>query len=89
MRLLIEICQERDLPAIVNIHDVPLAQQFMQRIVGLRAGRVVFDGPPDRLTQDALTTIYGAEDWNAMRKGDEEQSAAEADARDRMAALVV
>jgi phosphonate transport system ATP-binding protein len=87
MRLLIEICAERGLPAIVNIHDVPLAQQFMQRIVGLRAGRVVFDGPSELLTQDALTTIYGEEDWNAMRKGDEEQSAAEADARDRIAAL--
>ena len=87
MRLLTEICAERGLPAIVNIHDVPLAQQFMQRIVGLRAGRVVFDGPPDQLTHDALTAIYGEEDWNAMRQGDDEQSQAEAEARDRMAAL--
>ncbi|MFW5881115.1 MAG: phosphonate ABC transporter ATP-binding protein [Roseicyclus sp.] len=87
MRLLTEICAERDLPAIVNIHDVPLAQQFMQRIVGLRAGRVVFDGPPERLTHAALTVIYGEEDWNEMRRGDEEQSTAEADARARMAAL--
>ncbi|MFW5655808.1 MAG: phosphonate ABC transporter ATP-binding protein, partial [Roseicyclus sp.] len=67
--------------------DVPLAQQFMQRIVGLRAGRVVFDGPPERLTHAALTVIYGEEDWNEMRRGDEEQSSAEADARARMAAL--
>jgi phosphonate transport system ATP-binding protein len=88
MRLLTEICAERGLPAIVNIHDVPLAQQFMQRIVGLRAGQVVFDGPPDELTEDALTKIYGAEDWNAMRNGDTEQAQAEAEARDRLAALV-
>ncbi|MGI3209705.1 phosphonate ABC transporter ATP-binding protein [Roseovarius tibetensis] len=87
MRLLTEICAERGLPAIVNIHDVPLAQQFMQRIVGLRAGRVVFDGPPEDLTENALTTIYGEEDWNAMRQGDEEQAEAEADARARIAAL--
>lgn len=87
MRLLTEVCAERGLPAIVNIHDVPLAQQFMQRIVGLRAGRIVFDGPPDALTEAALTRIYGEEDWNAMRQGDEEQAEAEADARDRMAAL--
>jgi len=87
MRLLTEICAERDLPAIVNIHDVPLAQQYMQRIVGLRAGRVVFDGPPSDLTEAALTTIYGEEDWNAMRQGDEEQAEAEADARARIAAL--
>lgn len=85
MRLLTEICAERDLPAIVNIHDVPLAQQFMQRIVGLHAGRVVFDGPPADLTETALTTIYGAEDWNAMRQGDEEQAEAQADAKKRLA----
>ena len=77
MRLLTEICGERGLPAIVNIHDVPLAQQFMQRIVGLRAGCLVFDGTPAQLTEDVLTTIYGAEDWNAMRRGDEDQDAAE------------
>jgi phosphonate transport system ATP-binding protein len=88
MRLLTEICAERNLPAIVNIHDVPLAQQFMQRIVGLRAGRVVFDGPPADLTEAALTRIYGAEDWNAMRAGDSEQAAAEAEARARMEAIV-
>jgi phosphonate transport system ATP-binding protein len=87
MRLLTEICAERGLPAIVNIHDVPLAQQFMERIVGLRAGRVVFDGAPDQLTHEALTAIYGEEDGNEMRRGDEEQTRAEADARDRMAAL--
>ncbi|MEM6382892.1 MAG: phosphonate ABC transporter ATP-binding protein [Pseudomonadota bacterium] len=87
MRLLTEICGERDLPAIVNIHDVPLAQQFMQRIVGLNAGTIVFDGAPEALTEEVLTRIYGAEDWNAMRKGEEEQQHAEADARDRMAAL--
>jgi phosphonate transport system ATP-binding protein len=87
MRLLVEICAEDGLPAIVNIHDVPLAQQFMQRIIGLQAGRVVFDGPPDALTTDALTTIYGAEDWNAMKTDAAEDVAAEADAVRRMAAL--
>jgi len=87
MRLLIEICAERGLPAIVNIHDVPLAQQFMQRIIGLRAGRVVFDGPPEALTEGVLTTIYGAEDWTAMRKSGEADQAAEAEAVARLAAL--
>ncbi len=89
MRLLTEICAERDLPAIVNIHDVPLAQQFMQRIVGLRAGCVVFDDPPDQLSESALTTIYGAEDWHAMRQGDEEQAEAQADAKRRLAEMPV
>ncbi|MER0237188.1 phosphonate ABC transporter ATP-binding protein [Fulvimarina sp. MAC8] len=87
MRLLIEICAERDLPAVVNIHDVPLAKQFMQRIVGLRAGEIVFDGSPDDLTENALTTIYGAEDWNTMRKDDEEKQEADAEADRHMAEI--
>lgn len=71
MRLLTEICTERNLPAIVNIHDVPLAQQFMQRIVGLRAGEIVFDGSPKALNEHTLTAIYGEEDWNPSRDEDE------------------
>ncbi|SUZ31957.1 Phosphate-import ATP-binding protein PhnC [Roseibaca ekhonensis] len=81
MRLIVEICRERGLPAIINIHDVVLAQQFSDRIIGLQAGRVVFDGPPSELSEDALTLIYGAEDWTAMRKGADEDAAAEAEER--------
>ena len=76
MRLLVELCAERQLAAIVNIHDVALAQMFVQRIVGLRAGRIVFDGPPDALTTEVLTEIYGEEDWAASR--DDDDDAAEA-----------
>lgn len=81
MRLIVEICREAGLPAIINIHDVVLAQQFTDRIIGLQAGRVVFDGAPAQLTEAVLTTIYGAEDWTAMRKGAAEDE--EADAEDR------
>ncbi|MGC0055938.1 MULTISPECIES: phosphonate ABC transporter ATP-binding protein [Brucellaceae] len=68
MRLIVEICRERNLPAVINIHDVLLAQAFVQRIIGLRAGEVVFDGTPDQLDTAALTRIYGEEDWVAMQK---------------------
>mgnify|MGYP005852864391 CR=1 FL=1 len=87
MRLLIEICAENRLPAIVNIHDVPLAQQFVARIIGLRAGRMVFDGTPAQLTERVLTEIYGAEDWAAMRKGAEDDRAAERDIARHMAEI--
>ena len=63
MRLILELCEERGLAAIINIHDVALARQFAHRIVGLQRGRIVFDGRPDALTPDSLTAIYGAEDW--------------------------
>lgn len=79
MRLLTKVCRESGLPAIINIHDVLLAQQFTDRIIGLRAGRMVFDGRPDQLTEAVLTEIYGEEDWNAMRKGTAEQDEAEAE----------
>ncbi len=65
MRLICELCAERGLAAIINIHDVALAQMFVQRVIGLRSGTVEFDGPPNALTPDVLTTIYGEEDWEA------------------------
>ncbi|BBI59158.1 hypothetical protein HSBAA_04640 [Vreelandella sulfidaeris] len=46
MRLIRELCAERDLAAIINIHDVALAQQFADRIVGLRAGEIVLTVSP-------------------------------------------
>lgn len=64
MRLIRELCAERELGAIINIHDVALARQFADRIVGLRAGEIVFDGQPSELTGEILTTIYGEEDWD-------------------------
>ncbi len=72
MRLLTELCAEHRLAAIVNIHDVTLAQQFLPRIVGLSAGRIVYDGPASGLTAGVLTTIYGEEDWAASAARDED-----------------
>ncbi len=65
MRLICELCEERQLAAIINIHDVLLAQMFARRIVGLQLGNIVYDGPPDQLSPDVLTQIYGEEDWEA------------------------
>src|ERR1700745_3783307 len=73
MRLIKELCAERKLSAIINIHDVMLAQMFAERIVGLQLGEIVYDGPPTDLTAEVLTRIYGEEDWSAtIRKVDEE-----------------
>ena len=74
MRLICELCEERGLAAVINIHDVVLAQMFVQRIVGLRQGRVVYDGAPDGLSPEVLTEIYGEEDWTTTRpRGREEE----------------
>jgi phosphonate transport system ATP-binding protein len=65
MRLICELCDERQLAAIINIHDVLLAQMFARRVVGLQLGTIVYDGPPEDLTSEVLTDIYGEEDWEA------------------------
>lgn len=64
MRIIVELAHERGTPALLNIHDVPLAQAHADRIVGLTAGRIVFDGKPGDLTEKVLTQIYGEEDWS-------------------------
>jgi phosphonate transport system ATP-binding protein len=59
MRLIVELAAEDGIPALVNIHDVPLARAFARRVIGLRAGEVVFEGKVGDLTEDALRRIYG------------------------------
>ncbi len=73
MRLIVELAHERGTPALVNIHDVVLAQASADRVIALRDGETVFDGKPEDLTADALTDIYGEEDWSATirRDGDD------------------
>jgi phosphonate transport system ATP-binding protein len=63
MELLAGIARSRTIPVIINMHDVELARRFADRVVGMAGGRIVFDGPPASLTEDALTGIYGGEDW--------------------------
>ena len=45
---------------VVNLHDVRIARRF-PRIVALRKGRVVFDGPPEQLTDERLEGIYAGD----------------------------
>jgi len=78
MRLICELCEERQLAAIINIHDVLLAQMFARRIVGLQLGEIVYDGPADGLTAEVLTQIYGEEDWEAtIQKVEDDEGASE------------
>jgi phosphonate transport system ATP-binding protein len=65
MDLLDQVSREREVPVIVNIHNVDLARRFASRIIGMSAGQVVFDGPPDALQDTHLNEIYGGEDWQA------------------------
>jgi phosphonate transport system ATP-binding protein len=69
MEILSRLTAERDIPVIVNIHNVELARRFAQRIIGMTGGHVVYDGPPDGLTDGDLRSIYGGENWLNERSG--------------------
>ena len=63
MELIARTAGERDIPVIVNIHNVELARRFADRIVGMSKGDIVFDGPPAALEDKHLMRIYGGEGW--------------------------
>ncbi|MBS4197073.1 phosphonate ABC transporter ATP-binding protein [Lederbergia citri] len=53
------INQELGITTIVNLHFIDLAREYATRIIGLRAGEVVFDGPVEEATDDIFSEIYG------------------------------
>src|SRR6478735_5631492 len=63
MELLAGVARSHRIPVLVNMHDVALARRFADRILGMSGGRIVFDGPPQGLSDSMLKQIYGGEDW--------------------------
>ena len=63
MELLAGIADSRNIPVIVNIHNVPLAKRFATHVIGMAGGNIVYDGPPGELGDAHLRQIYGGEDW--------------------------
>ena len=43
---------------LINIHHVDLALKYCNRVIGIRAGEVVYDGPTTEVTQEILDQIY-------------------------------
>lgn len=62
MELLFEIVHERKLTLICVLHQLDLAQEFAQRIIGLRQGRVLLDGSPADLSTESLESLYALPD---------------------------
>jgi phosphonate transport system ATP-binding protein len=59
MDLLLVLNQQQGMTLIVSLHHVGLAQRYCQRVVALRDGAVVFDGPSSALTPGFLRELYG------------------------------
>ncbi|MEO6013300.1 MAG: phosphonate ABC transporter ATP-binding protein [Devosia sp.] len=53
------INEQQQITVITNLHTLDTARNYCSRIIGMRAGRVVFDGAAHELTQDAAREIYG------------------------------
>ncbi|WP_435359709.1 phosphonate ABC transporter ATP-binding protein [Haloarchaeobius sp. DFWS5] len=62
MRYLKVAAEERNLTSIVSLHQVNIAREFGERFIGLRDGKVVFDGGKEDLTMDVVDRIYYGED---------------------------
>ncbi|MDG5499530.1 phosphonate ABC transporter ATP-binding protein [Marinobacter sp. BGYM27] len=58
MELLQNLAAEFKLPVLINIHNVNEAKEFTQRIVGMRFGRLIFDGTPADLDEQAMGEVY-------------------------------
>lgn len=52
------INQEFDITVLINIHHVELALEFCDRIIGIRDGEVVYDGPSSNVDAETLNLIY-------------------------------
>ncbi|MFC6725572.1 phosphonate ABC transporter ATP-binding protein, partial [Halobium palmae] len=81
MRYIRDAATERDLTTIASLHQVNIAREFGERFLGMKEGRVVFDGYREEFTVDVIDDIYGDIETEAIR----EQEATDAAADDRSA----
>lgn len=58
LELLRDICEKEGVTVLMNSHNLALSMEFSGRLIGLKDGRVVFDGAPASLTEEKLSLIY-------------------------------
>lgn len=61
MALILQMAREFGVPALCNIHDVQLALEFCNKVIGLQDGVKMFEGTPESLDRGALEQIYAME----------------------------
>ncbi|PWB81477.1 MAG: phosphonate ABC transporter ATP-binding protein, partial [Methylocystaceae bacterium] len=59
MDTLARINRDFGLTVLCNLHSLELARSYCDRLIGMAEGRVVFDGPPEALTDERTHMIYG------------------------------
>ncbi len=61
MEALRRIHEEDGRTIVANLHTLDTARRYCDRVIGMRAGRIVFDGAPAQLTTGAARDINGAD----------------------------
>ena len=60
------INRDMNITVIINIHHVELALQYASRVIGIREGKIVYDGPSSQVTQQILDGIYQGKEEAAV-----------------------
>ncbi|MFD2610951.1 phosphonate ABC transporter ATP-binding protein [Paenibacillus gansuensis] len=58
LALIARLHREKGMTVVLNLHNVAMAKRYASRIIGLTAGRITFDGPPEQLGEHELKRIY-------------------------------
>ena len=56
-----QINKELNMSVLINIHHVDLALKYADRVIGIKAGEIVYDGPATKVDSEVLKQIYGRE----------------------------
>lgn len=59
MTYLRKVNQEDNITTIVNLHFIDMAMEYADRIIGMREGEIVFDGPVSEVSEETFEEIYG------------------------------
>jgi phosphonate transport system ATP-binding protein len=66
MDALADINRRDGITVLCNLHTLDTARAYCGRIIGMAAGRIVFDGAPEQLTDPVLRAIYGDHDSGTL-----------------------
>ncbi|PSQ52832.1 phosphonate ABC transporter ATP-binding protein [Halobacteriales archaeon SW_8_65_20] len=68
MRYIREAATARNLSTIASLHQVNIAREFGERFLGMKDGKLVFDGDRDEFTVDTIDEIYGDIETDSIRE---------------------
>ena len=79
MQDFVRINKEYKISILLNIHHVDLALKYCDRVIGIRAGEIVFDGPASTITQEQIDEVYNGAKAPTMGEGEGELKTAKAE----------